>query len=96
MYMYQCMSHSCIACFLILYMCYFPNVFKYFPYFSVIFLSIISVMVSYVCPVFNICFEYSELPLMLLIACICFLYLAWNVRHVCPTYFSGQSRHFTQ
>jgi hypothetical protein len=33
-------------------------------------------------------FEYPELLLLLLIACICYLYLVWKVRSVCPMHFS--------
>jgi hypothetical protein len=40
---------------------------------------------------FNMWFEYPELTLLLLIACICSLYLVLNVRPVCPMYFNGQS-----
>jgi hypothetical protein len=34
--------------------------------------SVVSVVVSYECPVFNILFEYPELPLLFLCACIMF------------------------
>jgi hypothetical protein len=37
-------------------------------------------------------FEYPELQFLLLIACICSLYLVWNARPVCPMYLSWQSR----
>jgi hypothetical protein len=57
-------------------------------------MSTVSVMVSYVCPVFNMWLEYPKLLLLFLIACICSLHLLWNVLPVCPMYFSGQSRHF--
>jgi hypothetical protein len=50
-------------------------------------------MLPYVCRVCNIWFECSQLPLLFLIACVCSLYLVWNVRPVCPIYFSGQSIH---
>jgi hypothetical protein len=43
-------------------------------------MSILSVIVPYACPVFNIGFEYPELLLLLLIAYMCSLYLVWNVR----------------
>jgi hypothetical protein len=42
-------------------------------------------------PVFNMWFEYPELLLLFLIACICSLYLVLNVRPVCPIYFNGQT-----
>jgi hypothetical protein len=44
-------------------------------------------------PVFNIWLEYPELLLLFLIACMCSLYLVWNVRPVCPMYFRGHSIH---
>jgi hypothetical protein len=63
-------------------------------FFSLFFItSIVSVILSYVCPVFNIWFEYRELPFLLLIANICSLYLVWNVLPVCPMYFNGKSRY---
>jgi hypothetical protein len=53
-------------------------------------MSIVSVMVQYLCPVFNMLFEYPELLLLFLIACTCSLYLVWSALPVCPMYFSGQ------
>jgi hypothetical protein len=38
-------------------------------------------------------FEYPELLLLFLIACVCSLYLILNVRPVCPIYFNEQSIH---
>jgi hypothetical protein len=75
-------------------MWYRSNVFMCFPFFSVFMISIVSVILPYACPVFNMWFEYPELQLLLLIACICSLYLVWNARPVCPMYLSWQSRHF--
>lgn len=43
---------------------------------------------------FSIWFKYPELPLLLLIACVCSLHLVWNALPVCPMYFNGQSKHF--
>jgi hypothetical protein len=40
-------------------------------------------MVPYVCPEFNIWFEYPELLLLLLIALTCSLYLTLSVLPVC-------------
>jgi hypothetical protein len=57
-------------------------------------ISIVSVIVPYVCPVLNIWFAYPVLVLLLLISCMCSLYLVLNVLPVYPTYFSGQSMHF--
>jgi hypothetical protein len=60
-----------------------------------LFVFIVSVMISHACSVFNIWFEYLDLPLLLLTACICSLYLVWNVILVFPMYFNGQFRHIT-
>jgi hypothetical protein len=79
---------------LILYKWYFSNVFECFHFFCVLIMSIVSVMVPYVCPMFNMWLEYPKLPLLFLTACMCSLYLLWNVLPVCPMYFSGQSRLF--
>jgi hypothetical protein len=87
-------SFMCSLFLLILCMWYCSNVFTWFPFFCVFMMSIVSVIFQYVCPVFNTWFEYPELPLLLLIACICSLYLVWDARPVCPIYLSGQSRHF--
>jgi hypothetical protein len=89
-------SFMCKLFLLILCMWYRSNVrvFICFPFFSVFMMSIVSVIFPYVCPVFNMWFEYPELPLLLLIACICSLYLVWNARPACPMYLSEQSRHF--
>jgi hypothetical protein len=46
-------------------------------------------ILPYVCPVFNMWFEYPELTLLIHIA----LYLVLNVWPVCPVYFNGQSMH---
>jgi hypothetical protein len=81
-------------CKLPLLMWYLSNVCKCFPSFCVIIMSSVSVMVPYVSPVFNMWFQYPELLLLFLIACIRSLYLVWNILPVCPMYFSGQSRHF--
>jgi hypothetical protein len=47
-------------------------VFRCFPFFCVLIMSIVSVMVPYVCPMFNMWFEYPELRLFL-IACMFFV-----------------------
>jgi hypothetical protein len=67
---------------------------KCFTFFSVFMMYTLSIIVPHVCPVLNIWFEYPELSLLFLVARICSLHLVWNVLPVCPTYFSGQSRHF--
>jgi hypothetical protein len=68
------MSFMCKLFLVILWMWYFSNVFKYFHFFSVLMMSIVSVMVPYVCPVFNMWLEYPKLLLLFLIACLCSLY----------------------
>jgi hypothetical protein len=57
-------------------------------------MAIVSVMVSYLWPVFSMWFEDPELQLLFIIDCVCSLYLVWNALPVCPIYFSGQSKHF--
>jgi hypothetical protein len=47
------------------------SVFRCFPFISVFKTFIVLVTLPYVCPMFSICFEYPELPLLFLI----FLYL---------------------
>jgi hypothetical protein len=59
-------------------------------------MSIVSVMVPCVCPVFKVSLEYPELLLLFLIACVWSSYLMWNVLPVCPMYFSGKSRNFVR
>jgi hypothetical protein len=93
------MSFMCSLFFQILYIYIyiyiwqFSSVFKCFPVFSIFTTFIVSVILPYACPVFNMWFEHLELPLSFMIACLCSLYLVWNVRPVCPVYFSGQSIH---
>jgi hypothetical protein len=48
-----------------LYMWYFFNVFKCFPILCILIPSTVSAMVPYLCPVFNMWFEYPELLLLL-------------------------------
>jgi hypothetical protein len=59
----------------------------------VLIMPTVSVMVPYVCPMFNMRLESPELLLLFQIACIRSLYLVWNILSACPVYFSGQSRH---
>jgi hypothetical protein len=75
-------------------MWYFYKVFKCFPLLCDLAISTVSVMVPYLCPVFNMWFEYRELLLLFLNACMCSLYLVRNVLPVCLMYVSGQSMHF--
>jgi hypothetical protein len=75
-------SFICNLFLLILCMLYRSNVFMCFPFFSVFMTSIVSVIFPYVCPVFNMWFEYPELPLLLLIACICSTILQYYP-HIC-------------
>jgi hypothetical protein len=56
-------------------MWYLSKVFNCLPFLPVLMTSIVSAVVSYVCPVFNIWFEYPELALLLLIEWMCSLYL---------------------
>jgi hypothetical protein len=44
----------------------------------VLIMPIVTVMFPYLCPLFNMWFEYPELLLLLLTACIVSLYLVWN------------------
>jgi hypothetical protein len=50
---------------------------------------IVSVILPYVYLAFSVCFEYPELPLLFLIACICSLYVVLNIRPGCPIYFNS-------
>jgi hypothetical protein len=88
-------SFICSLSLLILHIWYFSHVFRCFPFFSVFKIFVESAILPYVCLVFNIWFEYHELPLLLIIACICSLYLVLNVQPVCPMYFNGKSIHLT-
>jgi hypothetical protein len=74
-------------------MWYFSKVFKCLPFLPVLMMSIVSVIVPYVCPIFIVWFEYPELLLLLLMVWMCSLYLILNVLPVWPTYFNGQCRH---
>jgi hypothetical protein len=74
-------SFICMLCLRILYMWYFSSVYKSFL--CVLMMSMVSVMVPYLCPVFNTWFEYPQL-LLFLNACIFSLYLVWNALSVCP------------
>jgi hypothetical protein len=58
---YRDMFHSCVACFYWFCVWYFSNVFKCVRFFlSIFMMSILSVMVPYVCPMFSIWFEYPN------------------------------------
>jgi hypothetical protein len=70
-----CASFMCNLSLLILRMRYFSTVFRRFHFFSVFMMFIVSVILPYACPVLSIWFEYPELLLLFLIACICSLYL---------------------
>jgi hypothetical protein len=52
-------------------MWHFPRAFKCFPFLCGLMMSIISVMVPYLYPMFIMWFEYPELILIFLIDCIC-------------------------
>jgi hypothetical protein len=73
-YRCTCVSILCNLSLLILYIWYLSDV-KMFSFFFIFIMSIVSVIEPHVCPVFNIRFEYPGLPLLILIACICSLYL---------------------
>jgi hypothetical protein len=79
---------------LILYIWYFSNEFKCFPFLCVLIMSLVSVMVPYVYPIFNIWLEYPELLLLFIIAYMCYFYLVWNALPVYTLYFSCQFRYF--
>jgi hypothetical protein len=66
-------SFICNLFLLILCMWYCSNVFMSFPLLSVFTMSILSVIFPYVCTVFNMWFEYPELPLLFLIAYMVFI-----------------------
>jgi hypothetical protein len=68
-------------------MWYGSSVFKCFPFSPIFIMSMVSVIFPYVCPVFSMWFECPGLLLLLLILCVCSLYLVLNVLLVCPTYF---------
>jgi hypothetical protein len=50
-------------------------------------ICILSVMLPYECPVFNMWLEYPDLLLLFFMSLICSLYLVLNGRSVCPMYF---------
>jgi hypothetical protein len=81
---------------LILYISYFCNVFKYFPFsFSLFLLCPLCLLGCHMYIIHSIYlwFEYPELPLLLLTAFICSLYLVWHILSLCSLYFNGKSRH---
>jgi hypothetical protein len=90
--LYQCLCHSFVG--YLCWLCICSIFLMCFPFLCVLIIPMVSVMVLYFCPVFNMCFEYPELLLLFLIACICSLYLVWNVLLVCPMYLSGHFRHY--
>jgi hypothetical protein len=51
-----CVSFMCRFSLLILHMWYLPSVFKYFHFLPFVIMSIVSVIVPYACPVFNMWF----------------------------------------
>jgi hypothetical protein len=61
-------SFICRLFLLVLYMWYFSSVVKCFSFVCVLIMSIVSVMVPYLCPVFSMWFEYLGLLLLFLIA----------------------------
>jgi hypothetical protein len=81
-------SFICSPSILVLYIWYFSSVFRCLPFFSVFKTFIMSTILPYVCPVFSMWFEYPELLLLLLVACIYSWYLVLYVRPLCPIYFN--------
>jgi hypothetical protein len=78
MCVYVCVVHFQVIFTDIVYVAFFQCV-QVFPFLCVLMMSIVSVMVLYLYPVFNMWSEYPELLLLFLIACICSLYLVWTV-----------------
>jgi hypothetical protein len=70
---------------------YMHDMLRCFPFSSLFTTFIVSVILPYVFPVFNVWSDYPELQLLFLIACMFSLHLIWTIRPVCPIYFSGQS-----
>jgi hypothetical protein len=64
------------------------------PFLSIFINSIVSVMLPYECPVFNMWLKYPDLLLLSFMSLICSLYLVLNGRPVCPIYFIEQLMHF--
>jgi hypothetical protein len=58
---------------LILYMRYFSSVFRCFPFLSIFLISIVSVMLPYECPVFNMWLEYPDLLLLFVMSLMFFV-----------------------
>jgi hypothetical protein len=79
---------------LILCISYFSRVFRCLPFLSVLITCIVCVMLPYTYPVFNTWLEYPGLLLLLLMSCMCSLYLILNDQPVCPLYSNGQLMHF--
>jgi hypothetical protein len=65
-------SFMCKLSFLVKKIWYLSKVVKCFPFFPVLIKSIMSAMVPYLCPMFNIWFEYLELLWLFLITCYVF------------------------
>jgi hypothetical protein len=84
-------SLICRFSLLVLYIWYLSNVFRCLPFLPVVITSIVSVVTLYECPIFNMWFRYPELLLLLLISCVCSLYLVLNVLPVCPNEVHGLS-----
>jgi hypothetical protein len=78
-------SFMCNPSLLMLYALYFSTVFRRSLFFS-IFYDFHCITYALLCVLIRI--------LLFWIACICYLYLVWNVRPVCPTYFNGKSMYF--
>jgi hypothetical protein len=69
--------HSCVSCFCCLYK-YDTFLMCSNGFLPVLTTFIVSVIVPYAWPVFNMCFEYPDLLQLLLIDLICSLYLGLN------------------
>jgi hypothetical protein len=79
---------------IVLYVWYFSNMCRCFPFLCVLMILMVCVIGPYLCPMCNMWVEYWELLLLFLIACLCSLYLVWNALPICSTYFCRQFNHF--
>jgi hypothetical protein len=88
-------SFICKLLLLVLCIWHFYSVYKVFPFpmslYDAHYICYGSVFVSLV---FNIWFEYAELLLLFLIACMCPFYVVWHSLHVFLMHFNGQSFHY--
>jgi hypothetical protein len=72
------LSFICQLSLLFLFICYFSMWLIVFLFCEFLCVSVVHVMVQYLCPLFNVWFEDPELLLLFLIACIHSSCLVWN------------------